>query len=600
MRRIAVVVGATNAYGKRSAMGLKEVRSLAIYSAAAIGALTVSFVMPVASSGAATKASSLGGTATMALDENLTGFNINTSASSGYELQEIMNMVWPQAFIVNNSLQPVLNHQLLQSAVQTSDNPQIVVYEINPKAVWSDGTPITADDFIYNWQAQSGSPAYSDIGNQPYDAAETAGYSQIQSVVGSSPSGAAPCGPGTAAQRNVGMCPNGRTVTVTFKPSFADWHSLFSNIVPAHVSRTVGWNAGFNGPKQVISGSWFKIQSYSANQALVLTRNPSYWGTPAKLNKLVFEFFSDDNQLVPALQNNEIDIFSPTTLSLSIVQTADQVLNTTKVTLAGLEFEHFDFNQADPYLAKVQVRQAIAHGVDRQELISHTVGELDKGITPLGSRMLVPTQKGYRATSYPYNPSQSIDLLKKLGFTKSSNGYFQPNYGPQKGQDLTFTIQSTSGNTIRSDTEVLFQAQMKKIGIKINIQNYDVNTLFGTNLPNGTYQIVEFAWFTTPFVSGNQSIYCSYTNTADCDENWTHSANSQVDALMNQGSSAPTESKEVSDFNEADAILWQDMVTLPLYQSPVFWDWSNNLKGVLPNTSSTGVTWNAEDWTISS
>ena len=65
---------------------------------------------------------------------------------------------------------------------------------------------------------------------------------------------------------------------------------------------------------------------------------------------------------------------------------------------------------------------------------------------------------------------------------------------------------------------------MKAIGIKINIQNYDANTFFGTNLPDGTYQIAEFAWVSTPYVSGNQSIYCSYTNTANCGQNWTHSA----------------------------------------------------------------------------
>ena len=120
----------------------------------------------------------------MALDETLTGFNVNTSAASEFVLQEIMNMVWPQAFIVNNKLQPVLNNQLLQSAVQTSLNPQTVVYTLNPKAVWSDGTPITADDFIYNWQAQSGNPAYTDVGGKPYDDASTTGYSQIASVVG--------------------------------------------------------------------------------------------------------------------------------------------------------------------------------------------------------------------------------------------------------------------------------------------------------------------------------------------------------------------------------------------------------------------------------
>jgi peptide/nickel transport system substrate-binding protein len=535
----------------------------------------------------------------MALDEDLAGFNVDTSADSEVVLQEIMNMVWPQAFIVNNKLQPVMNSQLLQSATVTTRSPQTVVYKLNPKAVWSDGTPITADDFIYNWQAQSGNPAYTDVGAQPYDDATTAGYSQIASVVGSAPSGGAACDPGSTADRNAGLCPNGRTITVTFKPSFADWRSLFTSIVPAHIARTVGWNTGFTGPTQAISGSWFKIQSYNANQSVVLIRNPKYWSTTAKLNRLVFQFFSDDNQLVPALQNKEIDIFNPSTVNLSIVQTANQVPNTTKVTVPGLEFEHVDFNQADPYLAKLQIREAIAHGVNRQSIIARTVGEVSKDITPLGSRMLVPSQKGYQGTSYAFDPSESVTLLKKLGFKKASDGYFQPNYGPQKGKDLTFTIQSTSGNTIRSQTEVLFQAQMKAVGIKINVQNYDANT-FGNNLPNGDYQIAEFAWFATPFVSGNQPIYCSYTNASLCGFNWTHSANSRVDAFMSRGSAAPSASTEINDYNKADAILWRNMVTLPLYQTPQFYDWSNNLRGVLPNTSSVGVTWNAEDWTISS
>ncbi len=585
-------------------MGLKGYLKRSAFAAMAAAALSVSIVaVAPATSGASTKASSSsGGTATMALDENLAGFNVNTTAASEYVLQQIINMVWPQVFIITNKLQPVLNNQLMESASVTSTDPQTVVYKLNPKAVWSDGTPITADDFIYNWQAESGNPAYTDVGGQPYDSAATAGYSQIQSVVGSAPSGGAACAPGSAADRNVGLCPNGRTFTITFKPSFADWRSLFSGagVVPAHIARTVGWNTGFTGPTQTISGSWYKIQSYNENQSLVLVRNPTYWGTPGKLNKIVFQFFSDDSQLVPAMQNKEINIFNPSTLSLSIVQTANQVPNTTKATLPGLEFEHFDFNQADPYLAKLQVREAIAHGVDRQSIITRTVGEISKGLKPLGSRMLVSTQKGYQGTNYAFDPSQAKNLMKEAGFKKASDGYFQPNYGPQQGKDLTFTIQSTTGNSIRSQTEELFQAQMKAIGIKINIQNYDANTLFGTNLPGGTFQIVEFAWVTTPFVSGNQSIYCSYTNATTCAQNYNHAANADVDKELASGSSAPSGSQEINDYNRADSILWHNMVTLPLYQKPQFWAWTNNLKGVLPNTSSVGVTWNAEDWSLSS
>ena len=121
--------------------------------------------------------------------------------------------------------------------------------------------------------------------------------------------------------------------------------------------------------------------------------------------------------------------------------------------------------------------------MDRKELISHTVGEIDKGLSAR-EPYVGPHSEGIpRPTEPPFNANQSIRLLNELGFT-SSRRLISTNDGPEKGADLTFTIQSTSGNSIRSDTEVLFQAQMKAIGIKINIQNYDINTLFGTNWPH--------------------------------------------------------------------------------------------------------------------
>jgi peptide/nickel transport system substrate-binding protein len=553
-------------------------------------------------SGATASASSVksGGTLTMALDENLAGFNINTSAANEFVLQEILDTVWPQPYIVNAALKPVLNTDLITKVVVTT-NPQTVTYTINPKAVWQDGTPIEADDFIYNWQAQSGNPQYTDVGGQAYDTASSAGYNQIASVTGSNPPDAAACDPGSTADNNVGLCPNGKTVTVKFSAPFADWQSLFINLVPAHVSRTVGWNTGFTGASQTISGSWYEIQSYNNNQSVVLVRNPKYWGTPGKLDKIVFSFITDDTQEVPALQNNEVQLINPATVSSSITQSAAQVPDITRVTAPGLEFEHFDFNQSDPYLAKLAVRQAIAYGTNRQEIISHTVGEVSSGITPLGNRMYVNTQPQYVNNGAAYatvNTSKAESLLSGLGFKKASDGYYQPNYGPQAGQDLTFTIQSTSGNAVRQQTEQLFQAQMKTIGIKINIQNYDANTFFGTNLPTGAYQIAEFAWVSTPFVSGNQSIYCSYTNTTNCGQNWIHYANPQVDKLLAAGSAATSPTQEASDYNQADKILWSDMATLPLYQKPQFFAWSNTYGNIIPNVSNLGVPWNGNLWGI--
>ena len=49
-----------------------------------------------------------------------------------------------------------------------------------------------------------------------------------------------------------------------------------------------------------------------------------------------------------------------------------------------------------------------------------------------------------------------------------------------------------------------------------------------------------------------------------------------------------------ADYNAADKQLWADMVTLPLYQKPQFYAWTNTYGNIVPNASSTGVPWNAQ------
>src|SRR5215469_11636843 len=109
-----------------------------------------------------------GGTFTFALDQDIAGFNINQATDSEFVLQEIMNQVWPTVYVITNNLKPVLDTNYVTSATVTNTSPQTVVYQINPKAVWSDGTPFDANDFIYMWQANSGDPKFADVGGKAY------------------------------------------------------------------------------------------------------------------------------------------------------------------------------------------------------------------------------------------------------------------------------------------------------------------------------------------------------------------------------------------------------------------------------------------------
>ena len=533
---------------------------------------------PSSSSSAASVKS--GGTFTYALDEDVPGFNINNATDSAFVLQEIMNQIWPTVYVTTDTLKLKLDTDYVTSATVTSTSPQTIVYQINPKAVWSDGTPISADDFIYMWQANSGNPKYTDVGGKAFEPASTAGYSQIKSVTSSN---------------------GGKTATVVFATPFGDWQSLFSDIMPSHIAKTVGYNNGFQtfNAAVKVSGGPFEIQTYTQGQDLIEVRNPKWWGTPAPLDKLVFRFFADDNQIPPALQNNEANAASPVIASLEFKNALAPIPNLTTTIIPGLQFQHFDFNQANAYLGKLAVRQAIAAGTNRADMVNRIIGPITSSVKPLNNRIYMPNQPQYTDTSggaAAFDPAKAKQLLQSAGMTMGSDGYFHPSSGPQAGKDLTFTLSTTSGVPVRAEIEQLFQSYMKNIGIKINIQNYAAATLFGTVAPKSEYDIIEFAWVATPFASSNQSIYCSYTNAGLCGQNWNHYTNSQVDKLFVQATATLDPAKAATLYNQIDAILWKDMVTLPLFQQPVLTTWTSSYGNILPNPSSSGLTWNAQTW----
>jgi peptide/nickel transport system substrate-binding protein len=573
--------------GVRVSLSRSYSRRRGWYSAVALTAAALVIAACSSSSSSTTPTSSsnansvkTGGQAVVALDEDVAGFNLLQYSDSEFVLQEILNDVWPSVYIVNSNNTVSLDTSIITSATETSTSPQTIVYQINPKAIWSDGVPISAADFIYNWQAQSGNTKYKDVGNANFLPATSAGYSQIQSVTSSN---------------------NGKTATVVFAKPFADWQSLFSPFLPAHIAQKDGFNNGFQnfGPSVQVSGGPYMIQSYTKNVSLVEVRNPKWWGTPGDLNKIIFQFISDDSEGPPAMANGEVNVFNPALGSATLEDSLKAIPNTTVSVVPGLEYQHIDFNEANPYLALASVRHAIAYGTNREQMIQRLVDPMTTKIGLLGGHIYMPAQTQYVDDSGGYgafNTSLAESDLKSAGMTMGSDGYFHPNFGPEKGQDLSLSISTTSNDQARLELEELFQADMKAIGIKITIQNYAANTLFGTILPKEEFQITEFAWVDTPFPSGSYSAYCSYKNPTQCGENWDHYSDPAVDALMFKGMEQPTAAAEATYFNQADALLWKDMVTLPLFEEPTLFAWTNSYGNVIPNTSNQGITWNDNMW----
>jgi peptide/nickel transport system substrate-binding protein len=508
-----------------------------------------------------------GGTLNYGADQEPTGFNNNTSSDNGTSVANIMINVLPQAFHLTPDFGVEMNSDLLDSAEQTSTDPQTVVYKIKQNASWSDGTPVSADDFIYLWKNLNGTIKDNDV-------SATTGYDQVESVTGSD---------------------NGKTVTVVFKEPFADWQALFCSgnfILPAHyVSKQPGgWNTGLDkNPQKIPSAGPFVVQNYTAGQSLTLTRNDKYFGQKAHLDSVVFRFLPESTTQPAALQNNEVDMIYPQP-QLDMVQQVKALPDVSNEINLGPTFEHLDFNFKNQFLGDVAVRKAIATGLNIDEIVKRTVGQFSDKVKPLGNRIWMPFQEEYQDHFGQYGKGDvagAQKLLADAGYTKGSDGIYA-----KGGKKITLRFSTTAGNKLRETQGELVQAQMKEVGIEIKIANLDSQKLFGDALPNGNFDIADFAWVGGPFAnSGNRDIYRTGAGS-----NYGNYSNPKLDQLYAQASGEFDKAKAADLLNQVDQIVTDDMATVPLYNKPTFLAIRDTFANVKDNATQDGPFWNSGTW----
>ncbi|HZA82751.1 MAG TPA: ABC transporter family substrate-binding protein [Actinomycetes bacterium] len=508
-----------------------------------------------------------GGTLNYAADQEPTGFNNNTSKDNGTSVANATRNTFPVAFNLTPDFKVEMNKDLLDSAEQTSEDPQTVVYKIKQNAIWSDDTPVSAKDFIYLWENLNGTKKDNDV-------AGTTGYDQIQSVRGSD---------------------NDKTVTVVFKTPFRDWQSLFASgsyILPAHFmeKQPGGWNTGLDkNPETFPSAGWFKFQNWTAGESLTLVRNDKYFGPKAHLDSVVFRFLPESTTQPAALQNNEVDLIYPQP-QLDQVQQIKALADVTSEINFGPTFEHLTLNFKNEHLGDLKVRQALAKGLNQEELVNRTVKQFSDQAKPLGNRIYLTNQPQYQDHFGEYGKGDvagATALLEEAGYTKGADGIYA-----KGGKKLSLRISTTAGNQLRETQEQLIQAQMKEIGVDIKIANAESQKFFGEWLPAGNFDIANFAWVGSPFsISGTQATYQTGSGS-----NYGQYTNKKVDDLFAQALGTFDENAATELGNQIDAQLTADMVSIPLYQKPTFIAWRNTYAGIADNSTQDGPFWNANLW----
>jgi len=287
------------------------------------------------------------------------------------------------------------------------------------------------------------------------------------------------------------------TVKVSLPEPFASLlYALTAPIFPKHILEEKvksgkfmeTWTVSVN-PKNLVGTGPYKLVKYVPGQFLVYERNENYWKKdengntlPYVLRKVKF-IIPDKNTQTLKFKLGEIDFLSPSPEDLPELYYLQKKLNFSLINLGVAQTADFlCFNQKKgkveewkwKLFTNLKFRWAISHAIDREGIVLTVFGGLGKPvygpITP--SNKLFWEDNFY--PEFPYDPEVSKKLLKEIGLEdRNGDGWLET----PEGKRVEFNLLTNSNNPLRVKIGTIIKNDLKKIGIKVNFQPLDFNTL---------------------------------------------------------------------------------------------------------------------------
>ncbi|QFS93002.1 putative monoacyl phosphatidylinositol tetramannoside-binding protein LpqW precursor [Mycobacterium sp. THAF192] len=460
----------------------------------------------------------------------------------------LLRWTLPRAFFIKPDGEMTVNSDYFTSVELTSTDPQVVTYTINPKAVWTDGTPITWEDFAAQINATSGK-------DDRFLFAAPNGSERVESVT-----------------KGV----DDRQAVITFAQHYADWRGMFagnSMLAPKSMTQDPeAFNRGFlNGPAP--SAGPFMITSVDrAAQRITLTRNPDWWGETPVLDSVTYTVL-DDAAKMPALQNNALDAVGVANLDDLTIARRTQGVSIRRAPAPS--WYHMTFNGAEgSILADPALRTAISKGIDRQAIASVTQRGLVDNPVPLNNHIYLAGQEGYQDNSIGFDPEAAKRDLDALGW--QLNGQFREKDGRRLTiRDVFYDAQST-----RQIAQIA-QNNLAQIGVELQLNAVGGGQLFTDFVTPGNFDIAQFSWVGDAFaLAGLTQIYAS-----NGESNYGKIGSPEIDAQIEETLSEldPAKARELA--NELDRMIWSEGFSLPLFQSPG----NIAVRSALANYGPTGI-----------
>ncbi len=471
---------------------------------------------------------------------------------------------------------------------EVSEDGLVWTFYLRDGVQWSDGTPVTAQDFKFTYDAIA-----SDLVETP----RKSNVELIESI----------------------EIPDDRTVVVTFKSVKCDGLTdLGLGWLPRH-KFAEDFSDIMTSPENEapsVSAGPFVFKEWVRDDRATVVRNETYWKGAPFMDGWIYKIVPDPGARLAQLQTGELDMIGLQPEQLTTVE-LDPNLNIYKFKDDGYSYIALNMGNPDnpmpgrdeegniieqdphPILSDKLVRQAIAHALDYDTIISKVY--LGQGYR-MASNVLPAVEWAYDPTVpfYPYEPETAQALLDEAGWTDSDGDGVRECNGcatAEEGTPLELTLITNAGNTTREDLGALVQDQLNEIGFQINFEAIEFGTLV-QQLLGQTFDMVIIGWTGLGSDPNDDAFWHTRFDTPGSGFNFVSYSNPKVDELLEQGVSVPGCAPEdrAPYYKEIQQIINEDVPYVFVTGTVANIGYSKKFNGVNPGPWS--FYWNIEKWSL--
>lgn len=262
------------------------------------------------------------------------------------------------------------------------------------------------------------------------------------------------------------------------------------SILPQHILADVpvaelGDYRAYNIEKPIGAGP-FVFDSWTRSQNLVVRAFDDFFLGRPHLDSITTRFVGDQNAALLSLETGNSH-YVPA-VPLTEVQTARAIPGAQIESTLALRYDYIGWNMRNPLFQDQRVRQALTHGIDRQEIVE-TI--MDNNAT-VAHAPVSPLSWAYNddVAQFPYDPERAKALLADAGWLPGADGILV-----KDGQRFSFEMLSNDGNVVRRDIGVIAQQYLRQIGVEVRPAQMEWGAFIEKiSPPNYNFDSIVLAW----------------------------------------------------------------------------------------------------------